>query len=122
MSRREKQEEFAVNLAKLIIWLNENGYTVTIGEVERSKEQQHIHVRNGKSKTLKSLHLKKLAADLNVFKDGKLLSEKEEFEVIANKWSSLSEYNESGFNWGWDFRHFQRNEDVISRYSIKKEK
>jgi hypothetical protein len=113
-------------MSRLIIWCFENGYELTGGELLRTKEQQTLYfegltiikvnsniklVKHDRlSKTMFSKHLKKLAIDLNVFRDGKLLSKKEDFKPIADYWRSLDKMNESGYDWGWDFSHFQRNE------------
>ena len=54
-----------------------------------------------------SKHLSKLAIDLNLFKDGELLTKKEDFKLISEYWKSLNERNNCGYFWGWDFGHFQ---------------
>ena len=89
MTLREKQSLHALNIAKLIIFAFENGYEITKGEAWRTTDQQLLYfkgyklMKSGnslklvktkpKSKTMNSYHLKKLADDLNVFKDGRLL-------------------------------------------------
>jgi hypothetical protein len=110
MNLREKQHLFVYDIHILLTWLFTNGYEVTFGEAERTKEQQQIHFNNGLTKTLNSLHLKKLALDINIFKDGILLSKKEDFRDIAHFWCSLSPFNDCGYWWDWDFRHFERRE------------
>jgi hypothetical protein len=110
MTLRQKQSAFVHDIHTLLTWLFMNGYEITFGEAERTKEQQQIYVNKGLAKTMNSLHIKKLAIDLNIFQDGKLLSTKEEFEHVSLYWCSLSPFNDCGYFWGWDFRHFQRNE------------
>ena len=114
-----------LNVGKLIIFAYENGYELTGGELWRTKSQQYLYFEGFKivklgyalkffktksrSKTMFSKHLSKLAVDLNLFKDGVLLKEKEDFKLLAEYWKSLNERNTCGYFWGWDFGHFQTN-------------
>lgn len=110
MTLREEQFRFAIDLLKLLTWAAENGYEFSIGEVFRTPEQQKIYVDTGRSKTMNSMHLKKCAADIHFFKDGKLLQAKEELQPIADYWGSLSNRNQWGGNWKTfkDTPHFER--------------
>ena len=123
MGLRAKQSVFAKNISKLILWAYDNGYEITLGEVYRTTDQQLLYyhgytlkkeedglkaVKTGrKSKTMNSKHLKKLALDINLFKDGKYMTTKEAFEPLAEKWSSLHPKNVSGCDWNFDYNHFQ---------------
>lgn len=123
MSLRNKQSIFTLNFAKLIIFAYENGYEITLGEALRTKDQQYLYFEGfslkkmdsllklfktrRRSKTMNSKHLKKLAVDINLFKDGKLLSKKEDFKLLAEYWKSLHPKNTCGYYWGWDLGHFQ---------------
>lgn len=123
MSLRAKQSIFALNISKLIVWANENGYEITTGEAYRTNDQQLLYfmgykllVVGGslklaktkpKSKTMNSYHLKKLAEDINLFIDGEYKTDKESFKPLAEYWKSLHPDNVSGYDWGWDFNHFQ---------------
>lgn len=125
MGLREKQSIFALNFAKLVIYAYEIGYEVTLGEAQRTIDQQRLYfegytllkVGNSlklakttpKSKTMDGLHLKKLAVDINLFKSGELLNDQESFRPLAEYWKSLHPDNESGYDWGWDTSHFQMN-------------
>lgn len=109
MSLRQEQSAFTVDLVTFIRWLYEQGYEVSIGEVQRTPEQQRIYVDTGRSKTMDSMHIKKCAADLFIFRDGKLLSSKTEVQFAGNQWESMSAANQWGGNWGFkDIPHFQR--------------
>lgn len=110
-SLRKEQSLFAKDMSMFIAWLYSEGYEVTLGEAQRMAEQQAIYVKTGKSKTFDSLHLKKLAQDLFIFKDGKLLVTKEELQFAGNKWESICAANEWGGNWSRfkDVPHFQRS-------------
>lgn len=111
MSLREEQEAFARDLAKLINFIFDNGFTVTIGEVQRTAEQQEIYVKTGRSKTMNSYHIKKLAADLNIFLNGTLLYDRKQLQPIGDYWTSLSSLNQWGGNWTSfkDIPHFERH-------------
>jgi hypothetical protein len=59
---------------------------------------------------MKSMHLERLAFDINFFKNGKYLTRKEEIQEIGDKWESMSPYNKWGGNWKnfKDIPHFER--------------
>ena len=42
-----RQEVFAVNVAKLILFINANGYQVTLGETIRTQAQANIYAKKG---------------------------------------------------------------------------
>jgi len=110
MSLRKEQSQFSRDFAEFIIWLYAEGYEVTDGEAWRPPEMQRIYVDTGRSKTMESLHLRRLAKDINIFKDGVLLSSKSELQFAGNKWESMSAANTWGGNWNSfkDCPHFQR--------------
>lgn len=107
MTLREKQSVFLKNVAKLILWAFDNGYELTGGELLRTNEQQEIYLKEGKSKTINSQHLKKLAIDLNLFIDGKYQYDNEAYKPLAEYWKSLHPDNVAGYDWGWDSQHFE---------------
>lgn len=110
MSLRQEQSAFALDLVHFLLWATEQGYDYTLGEVQRTPEQQKIYMDSGRSKTMDSQHLKKLAADIFFFKNGRLLSSKEEMQPIGNAWEKLSSKNSWGGNWNSfkDIPHFER--------------
>lgn len=107
MSRVAEQAAFLLDVCKLIQFATERGYVVTGGELARTVEQQEIYVKTGRSTTMRSKHLDRLAIDLNFFKDGKLTYETEE---IGKYWQSLSPKNSAGMFWKSfkDAPHFER--------------
>ena len=109
MTLSEAQRIFSVNLARLILWLNDNGIECTIGEVLRTTEQQAIYLKTGKSKTANSAHLKKLAADLNLFVNGSYVADgkSEPYKKMAEHWKTLHPSNVAGFDWGFDGNHVE---------------
>lgn len=118
MTYREKQAKFMLDISKFIVWLNEQGYEVTCGEFERTAMMAEYYKKIGKSKAGdKSLHCKRMACDINIFKNGKLLQAFEDLEPLAAKWESYDVNN----SWGgmgikgksklYDYPHFSRGED-----------
>lgn len=111
MSLVREQADFLLDVCKLIQYATQQGWTITGGELFRTLEQQQIHVKAGRSKTMNSNHLKRCAIDLNFFKDGKLVWDKKSLEDLGNYWESLSVKN----RWGGNFKslvdvpHFERN-------------
>ncbi len=95
MSLSEKQQIFSLNLAKLIEYINSQGYKCALGEVHRTPEQAEIYAKEGKG-IKDSLHCKKLAADLFLFKEGKYLTDKHEYAPFGCYWESLNKANRWG--------------------------
>ena len=103
MGLRNRQSEFAKEFAEFVVWLYEQGYEVTFGEAQRTEEMAEIYLKQGKSKAGKdSLHCKKLAFDIFIFKDGKLIEDKNELSGIGIKWESMSELNCGYRDWETD--------------------
>jgi len=110
MSLVNDQAAFLLDVTSLIRKATETGWTVTGGELYRTAEQQEIYVKTGRSKTMNSNHLKRLAIDLNFFKDGKLIYDRNALQAVGNFWESLSPKNSWGGNWTSfkDVPHFER--------------
>ena len=110
MSLVQHQAAFLLDVTKLINKATEMGFAVTGGELFRTAEQQQIYLKTGRSKTMNSNHLKRLAIDLNFFKDGKLVYTKDTLAPIGQYWESLNELNRWGGKWRFvDVPHFERN-------------
>lgn len=111
MSLVPEQAAFLLDVCRLIQYATSQGWTVTGGELFRTLEQQQIHVKAGRSKTMNSNHLRRLAIDLNFFKDGKLIWDKNAIAPLGSYWETLHPKN----RWGGNFRslvdvpHFERN-------------
>jgi len=99
MSLNNEQWRFLQDLAKLIIFAEQKGFTLSGGELYRTVEQQKIYFTSGKSKTMDSQHLKRLAIDLNVFVNGQLTYDWTTIKPLGDYWESLSVFN----RWGGDF-------------------
>ena len=89
MTLGQKQEKFAKMIAELILWACDQGYRIRLGHAMRCQ--------NCKAGREVSLHKIKLAADLNLFKDGKYLTATEDHRPLGEKWESM------GGSWGGRF-------------------
>jgi len=101
------QQIFSVNIAKLIMYANEMGYGITFGEAFRTQYQQDYYVQKGLSKTKNSLHLNRLAIDLNIFINGKYTEDNFYYKALGNFWESINKLNQAGSLWNWDNNHFE---------------
>lgn len=107
MTLNEKQHIFSQNLAKLLLQVEALGYTCSVGEVFRTKEQAEIYVKEGKG-ILESQHCKKLAVDLFLFSNGKYLEKKEDYSRLGEYWKSLHMDNRHGADFKRvDLVHFE---------------
>ena len=111
MSMVTEQAAFLLDVCKLVQFATDNGFVVTGGELHRTPEQQAIYVKTGRSKTMNSNHIKRLAIDLNFFKDGKLCYDKVALSPVGDYWQSLNANNRWGgyFKSLLDVPHFERN-------------
>lgn len=117
MKLSQYQRIFSINVAKLILFAAENGIEVTFGEAYRTNEQQLIYVQSGKSKTMNSNHLRRLAVDFNFFINGNLTYNWNDIKVIGDYWESLHPANRWGGDWNKnnnkdgfiDTPHFEMN-------------
>lgn len=119
MTLRQHQSEFGKDVLRLLNYAIYLNLDFTFGEVYRTEYQQKWYYENGYSKTINSMHCKKLAIDVNFFFNGKLLdemtgSEAERIQankfkqLLAKKWQELNPLNRAGYTWGWDDNHFER--------------
>jgi len=117
MSLVREQAVFLLHLSELIRKASELGFLASGGELYRTPDQQALHVKHGRSKTLKSLHLKRLAIDLNFFREAPdgaltLTYEIEELRALGAFWESLDPANRWGGHWTSfkDVPHFERRD------------
>lgn len=128
MSLLREQSTFLLHVAELIQKASELGFYASGGELYRTSEQQALHVKNGRSTTMNSQHLKRLAVDLNFFKaapDGtlKLTYEVEDLRPLGQFWEGLDAANRWGGNWTSfkDTPHFERRESAAARSPTSEE-
>lgn len=98
MSLGAAQEEFTKHTVMLINHAWELGFGVRYGEVFRTAEQQKIYVQTGRSKTMNSSHLNRLAIDLVLVKGGKVCTH-EQIMPLGEFWESLHPKNRWGGSW-----------------------
>ena len=112
MSLRQRQSEFAYKVGLLIQFVYDNGYELTLGdawamdnneidawletiddlpESLRAKFRARLHKK-------RSFHYRRLAIDINLFKDGKYLSSTKAHIPSGEYWESL------GGTWGGRFK------------------
>lgn len=110
MSLVTEQAEFLRHVCMLLDKVHADGWVVTGGELYRTPEQQAIHVRSGRSTTLRSNHLRRCAIDLNFFEEGKLCYDVTKLTPIGEYWQSLHPKNAWGGFWKAfkDVPHFER--------------
>ena len=104
------QQIFAVNLAKLIIYINEQGYGCTGSEWFRTTEQAEWNAARGIG-IRDSQHCIRLACDLNLFKHGVYLSTTDAHKQFGEYWESLNSLN----RWGGRFKdgnHYEMKEEA----------
>lgn len=111
MSMVSEQNDFLLDVCKLIHFATNNGWKVSGGELYRTDEQQKIYFAQKKTLTMNSNHLRRLAIDINFFKNDKLTYDKDDLAGIGKYWESLNPKN----RWGGNFKnlidtpHFERN-------------
>lgn len=121
MTLGEKQRTFAGNIGKLIVWAYENDYEVTFGEATRTPEQAALNARTGKG-IANSLHIKRLAVDLNLFIDTTYGGDEDiyqpnsdAYEPLGTYWKSLDPLN----RWGGDFSRPDGNHFSMEHEGVK---
>ena len=114
MKLGSKQELFTEALAILIQVARLRGFTVRLGEVERSKEEA---TRKGFAQ---SNHVRRLAADVHLFRDHRYLSKTSDHEQLGVFWESLTgEYNGQHVEFCWGGRFSDGNHYSIRHGKIK---
>lgn len=120
MSLSDQQFSFGKDCVQLGLFIITSGWKFTIGEVWRPEEMQEIYIEQGKSWTPNSLHLHRLAIDINFFAPDRegwawvgewpVATQVAAIMPFGDFWESLSEKNEWGGRWSEpDCPHFQRN-------------
>jgi hypothetical protein len=98
MTLGEKQRLFAKLVAQLITWAYAHGYEFTFGEALRTQAQADANAGTGAGIS-NSLHLIKLAIDLNLFLAGVYQTDTQAYKVLGEYWKSLHPL----CRWGGDF-------------------
>lgn len=111
MSLGKDQETFSRLITKHLQWLFDNGYEVRLGDCYRDPR---VHGEYGEKVgygAAKSQHKKKLALDINLFKDGIYLTTSDGHKESAIHWESLNKHCRSGIRYS-DSNHYE----YVSRY------
>jgi hypothetical protein len=113
MNINGEQNAFLHDVALLIQFIenSDNGMLITGGELFRTTEQEQIYVNSGRSNTINSNHLRRLAIDLNFIQGGKIITDKQSLLIYGDFWESLNPLNRAGMNFTtiYDPGHFERN-------------
>jgi hypothetical protein len=97
MKLGDKQRQFTKMIAELILWAYEQGYEITVGDAYRDPRVfGDTSERRGYGRQ-RSNHKVRLAIDLNLFKDGKFLTQTEDHLPLGEQWESM------GGAWGGRF-------------------
>lgn len=104
MKLSEKQIIFSKMVGELLLWIyRQTGYGISLGEVLRTPEQQKLYLEQGKSKTANSMHLYKLAIDLNLFINGVYVLDENKYRKLGEYWEQLGKANNITARWGGRF-------------------
>lgn len=95
----QKQRLFTRLVANLIEHAYEIGFELTFAEAYRTPEQARLNAQTGAGIST-SLHISRLAIDLNLFKNGKYLTTSEDHRPLGEYWKTLHPL----CCWGGDFR------------------
>ncbi len=104
------QSIFAGNVSKLIRYINEQGYTCTFGEAWRTPEMAEIYAKRGTG-IKRSLHCERRAIDLNLFLEGKYLTDGNAHKPFGDYWESLDPRNRWGGRFN-DGNHYEMREAI----------
>ena len=97
MKLGRKQEIFAENYGKLILWVYRQGDALRLKELWRSKVAAEHYFATGKG-ILNSLHRSGLAADVVLSKRGSVTFKPEDYRPMAEYWKSLHPLNRAGLD------------------------
>ena len=86
---RKKQSAFARLVVHLVEFAYREGYELTLGEAWRPQETANFYAQKGKG-SKNSLHCRRLALDLNLFKKGRYLTSTKAHKPLGEYWESLS--------------------------------
>lgn len=98
MTLGEKQRKFTSLVGQLIAWAYANGYELTFGEAYRTPEQAALNAQTGAG-IVHSLHIIRLAVDLNLFVGGDYKSDTDSYKSLGDFWKTL----DPDCSWGGDF-------------------
>ena len=114
MTLGEQRRAFTRDLARLILRAISMGYEVQLDGVRRPQVAADYYASQGIG-IRKSLHLKGLADDMDLFRDGVLLTDSDDYEPLGVYWESLNPLN----CWGGRFRNRDGRHFSSTRGGVK---
>ena len=94
MTERETQSHFAKMISLLIQYADLLGYEVTFGDAYRDPRSNGEYGQQGPYGHPNSYHKRRLAVDLNLFRDGEYLTQTDDHRRLGEFWEYL------GGSWG----------------------
>ena len=114
MTLGEKQRLFTELVGRLIEWAYMHNYELTFGEALRTQAQADLNAKTGTGIS-NSLHLIKLAIDLNLFIDGVWQIDSKAYKPLGDYWKSLHVL----CRWGGDFSRPEGNHFSIEHNGVR---
>jgi hypothetical protein len=111
---RQRQSEFVRLVAQLIEHAYANGMELTFGECWRTPEQAKLNAKTGAGIS-NSLHIERLAIDLNLFVGGVFISSSEGHRRLGEYWESLH----PNCRWGGRFKRPDGNHYSFSPDGVR---
>lgn len=112
MTLSQQQRLFTRLVGELISWAYANGFELTFGEAYRTPEQAARNAKVGKG-IANSLHIQRLAIDLNLFVNGVYQTSTEAHRPLGEYWESL------GGSWGGRFSKPDGNHYSLERGGVR---
>lgn len=109
----EKQCAFTELVGDLLHWAYENGFDITFGEAYRPPEQAAWNQAHGVG-IGNSLHMHRLAIDLNLFSFGEYQTSTDAYRPLGDYWKSLH----PDARWGGDFSKPDGNHFSLSHNGV----
>lgn len=105
----QKQRRFTKLVGLLIEWTYQQGHELTFGEAYRTEQQAALNAASGAG-IANSLHIDRLAIDVNLFVNGVYKTDTESYRTLGEFWESLGD----GCSWGGRFSKPDGNHFSVS--------
>ncbi len=114
----EKQWLFTQLVARLVWELRDMGYHVTYGEAYRTPDAALLNSKQGDG-IANSLHIIRLAVDLNLFRQGEFLERVTDYEPAGKLWESYSVAGAYQCCWGGRFKSLDASHFSIEHEGVR---
>lgn len=104
MTLREARVAFTWQVARLLVQATKWGYEPALDEVKRDPRVAVLNAQSGKG-IAESVHLLGLAVDLLLYRDGKYLTDSEDYRRLGSWWKAQHPLA----RWGGDFKRVDGN-------------